>query len=696
MKTLHKYLSITLLTVLVLSGIFTTLQTTPTSALSGSQFNPERIMDDTVFFRAGDLTVSQIQTFLNSKVPVCDTDGEKSRSYYYNPDTGEVNNRDGEWNGDQWVTTSRAIYGQRVYDDLGPTYGSRAPYTCLKDYRINTPSKPAESGLCKAISSKSDQPAAQIIHDVSKACGVSTRVLLVLLQKEQSLIKDTWPWGIQYTKATGYGCPDTKLSSKVDSNQNGCYDQYEGFFNQVYYAGRVYKHYDKVDGPNYRVGFVNYVQYNPNTGCGGTDLLLRSQATAGLYNYTPYQPNKAALDNLYGTGNGCSAYGNRNFWRMYNDWFGSTHSNIDYGWSLETSEVYINSQRTTKFTKKDISLLPGETAYIRVKVHNIGNKSWTQSKTHLGTWNKQDRSSIFADESWLSSTRASKLAETEVVPGTFGTYEFSITAPQELGTYKESFNMVVEGKKWMKANGLTFTVHVTSELNPANTKNILEPGEQINFGEHLLSSDRYNVLRLEKKSLRLMSSFEEIWQKSPHNQLKRLVMQGDGNLVLYNTSGNPVWHTGTYGNAGAWFAVQHDGNMVVYSEDNVPLWASNTVQRPHMLKHVTPTLPAYKLFPGQKLETADRKRKLVIQSDGNLVLYDQGKALWATYTVGENIKYLAMQSDGNLVLYNTDGDPVWYTNTNGMGSSRLVLQEDNNLVLYRKSTGRPTWHTGTY
>ncbi len=30
------------------------------------------------------------------------------------------------------------------------------------------------------------------------------------------------------------------------------------------------------------------------------------------------------MNNLYGTGDGCSAYGNRNFWRMYTDWFGST------------------------------------------------------------------------------------------------------------------------------------------------------------------------------------------------------------------------------------------------------------------------------------------------------------------------------------------------------------------------------------
>jgi hypothetical protein len=43
------------------------------------------------------------------------------------------------------------------------------------------------------------------------------------------------------------------------------------------------------------------------------------------------------------------------------------------------------------------------------------------------------------------------------------------------------------------------------------------------------------------------------------------VMQADGNFVLYTPSGQPVWHTQTSGNPGAFFNVQDDGNLVVYS-----------------------------------------------------------------------------------------------------------------------------------
>jgi hypothetical protein len=53
-------------------------------------------------------------------------------------------------------------------------------------------------------------------------------------------------------------------------------------------------------------------------------MTIKNKATARLYVYTPYTPNKAALTNLYGLGDSCSTYGNRNFWRIFNDWFGSS------------------------------------------------------------------------------------------------------------------------------------------------------------------------------------------------------------------------------------------------------------------------------------------------------------------------------------------------------------------------------------
>ena len=54
-----------------------------------------------------------------------------------------------------------------------------------------------------------------------------------------------------------------------------------------------------------------------------------------------------------------------------------------------------------------------------------------------------------------------------------------------------------------------------------------------------------------------------------------LAMQDDGNLVIYASSGQAIWNTGTNGHAGASLAVQDDGNVVVYGAPGA-LWNTGT------------------------------------------------------------------------------------------------------------------------
>lgn len=161
----------------------------------------------------------------------------------------------------------------------------------------------------------SGDTAAHIIWQAAQDYKINPQVLLVLLQKEQGLITDTFPNSIQYRAATGYGCPDTAA----------CSSQYYGFKNQVRKAAAMFR--TVLDGgwTNYPLG-ENYVQYNPDAGCGGSVVNIRNLATSALYRYTPYQPNAAALALGYGSGAYCGAYGNRNFYLYFEDWFGGITS----------------------------------------------------------------------------------------------------------------------------------------------------------------------------------------------------------------------------------------------------------------------------------------------------------------------------------------------------------------------------------
>src|SRR5690606_12677664 len=74
---------------------------------------------------------------------------------------------------------------------------------------------------------------------------------------------------------------------------------------------------------NVKVG-KHRIAYDPVASCGSSVVDVQNLATAGLYNYTPYQPNQAALDAGYGSSSDpCSSYGNRNFFLYYTDWFGN-------------------------------------------------------------------------------------------------------------------------------------------------------------------------------------------------------------------------------------------------------------------------------------------------------------------------------------------------------------------------------------
>lgn len=194
---------------------------------------------------------------------------------------------------------------------------------CLADFRASTESVPAaEPGHCEAYRGAVNESAARIVAKVAHACGINPKVLLVLMQKEQSLI--TGPSEYGYARAMGWGCPDTgpNFSASCDAD-------YFGFQNQVYRSAWQFRQYTlyplNVPGESYQrayhLGSV-YIQYSPDAACGGTQVDIRNQATANLYLYTPYQPNAAALANVSGTGDACSAYGNRNFWRLYTEWFG--------------------------------------------------------------------------------------------------------------------------------------------------------------------------------------------------------------------------------------------------------------------------------------------------------------------------------------------------------------------------------------
>lgn len=92
-----------------------------------------------------------------------------------------------------------------------------------------------------------------------------------------------------------------------------------------------------------------------------------------------------------------------------------------------------------------------------------------------------------------------------------------------------------------------------------------------------------------------------------------------------------------------------------------------------------------------RLRSANGQYLLTLGADGNLVVADiYGNRRWESRTPGA-VK-LVMQDDGNLVLYRADGEPAWATDTNGPTDAYWVmLQDDGNLVLHPPGGDAVLW-----
>jgi len=224
---------------------------------------------------------------------------------------------------DEVFYASQTMTGDQIQSFLqGQVSSCQSGYTCLKDYVVSTPDVAANS-YCSAYKGWSAQRAADMIHDVAIACGINPQVLLVTLQKEQGLITSTHPTNTMYIRALGFGCPD--------SSGGWCDPNYGSLFSQVYAAARQFKIYRAYPTSfNFVAGRNNTITYGP--GCAkSSSVYIQNQATAGLYDYTPYQPDSRVLAAGFGsigTTDSCAAYGNRNFYLYFNQWFGSTRYNV--------------------------------------------------------------------------------------------------------------------------------------------------------------------------------------------------------------------------------------------------------------------------------------------------------------------------------------------------------------------------------
>ncbi len=184
---------------------------------------------------------------------------------------------------------------------------------------------------------------------------------------------------------------------------------------------------------------------------------------------------------------------------------------------------------------------------------------------------------------------------------------------------------------------------------------------------------------------------------TPNTSAGRVVMQGDGNLVIYDGSGRPIWASNTNGAGGAFLALLEDGTAAVYRSDgNAVLWVAGGSPSTPPPTTPPPTTGSAQLGADQhlgadqSLTSRGGSARLTYQGDGNLVV-TTGAPVWASHTDGKRPGKALMQGDGNFVIYDASGSPVFATNTEGHPGAVLVLADDGTLTV--QSGGAVLWRS---
>jgi len=427
MKTYLKLRKLILVVLPVISVVFAA----SSGIASAATFNQNRIIDDYVFDNASSMSVSQINSFLNSFPNSC----------------------------------------------ISPNNGFQAP----------DPTGYSPSG---GFTYGGNVTAGQVISDAAKTYGLNPQTILTTLEKEQSLVAGGAGCSVlRYTGAMGYGCPDggttysysgvnlyTLGGSTVTSVSGTCVNTAAkaGFSQQVIHAAWLLKfgeqrsegnmgwniqltnspqsgdHWDNSDDPQscyggpmtqgtWQVcpsGATTY--YDGYKTIDGTSVHMDTGATAALYWYTPHFS------------------GNQNFFSIFTNWFGTTTTS-GFVWEPAGQSSFTDSSMTTPVDLTN--MVVGQRAYIHIQAKNTGTQTWQRGIVNLGTNNPQNRSSVFYDSRWLSASRAATLDQASVAPGETGSFSFWITASKP-GAFKEYFNLVADGYSWMNDWGLYLNLNV--------------------------------------------------------------------------------------------------------------------------------------------------------------------------------------------------------------------------------------------
>lgn len=271
----------------------------PLAGNAATEFKPGFLISDSELLNYNSMSASQIQNFL-----------EKQNSYLATYTSTNA-----------YGTTKSAA--EIIYEASAKNYdifynSKTGIYTCDDNTILGEKLIESEvASKCKSITT------------------VNPKFLLVLLQKETSLIENSNPSSFRLDFATGYMIYDGMITC---SPYDPCY-RFKGFGKQVNSAALQFRYYMlNPQKYNYKAGNTYTFKNQYGTiSSAQTEVYIENNATAALYNYTPHVYN-----------------GNYNFWKLWNRYFptqGYTEGTI---LKIGSDYYLIQNGMSRKFASKSV------------------------------------------------------------------------------------------------------------------------------------------------------------------------------------------------------------------------------------------------------------------------------------------------------------------------------------------------------
>ena len=180
--------------------------------------------------------------------------------------------------------------------------------------------------------------AAALIYNNSRLYKINPKVLLVTLQKEQSLVDNPSPMQKNYDWATGWAvCDGCSLSDPKVL-------KYKGFAKQIDGTAGGYDWYMDQFSSNKNTWLI---WPNKTTTVDGIAVTPANSATAALYNYTPH------------------IHGNENFHTLWNKWFSLEYPDGSLLHADGETDVWV-IQNGTRRTFKSLAVLQSRYDYVNM------------------------------------------------------------------------------------------------------------------------------------------------------------------------------------------------------------------------------------------------------------------------------------------------------------------------------------------